>query len=551
MGKNIINKSNSKSFFVRRKGMFLLTGATIVSLVPVTSSVAISTNTTLNSINSGAYGLGNMNFGSYNELMNYVNNNSKTVSVEGNNSKWTVTLNGVTKSYSDPNTLRQSLYNDYIKSKQVKTDVDLATYASSNGVLGLTSQKVWKHVSYDVNSSNIVYQGANDQIFANQEDAYASYFQTKQGYTFNGVNFNDKASLRTYLEREYFPNKANLQNTVVITSPTGNSLPINLTRTDAYETLTNFINENAEIRLNYTNKSDESVSIKINNISDTMNAVELKDLNYQHVHSNEGESRYIIDNNDSADLIGPYFYKGVLDVTSFKNKKMWKKVNGVAKSVYVESQLDSTIGSFFTSIINDDNNLNKIQAEDGSTNTLLFRTLLSTPDNKSYDKWFIEELGKLSPDLANAVIKANDSMMTGKKYNSFYKILRKEFYYAYDPTTNSEGLDIKGVGEYGIYQCESFINLLCDIFNLVLLRGPKIALHEANIIYRNFMSKTYPIEFYRRLDSHAKFDIDIKSEFSKFQSDMLGEEDKYAVDTSYNGMILRTVIGYLTENIIH
>lgn len=137
------------------------------------------------------------------------------------------------------------------------------------------------------------------------------------------------------------------------------------------------------------------------------------------------------------------------------------------------------------------------------------------------------------------------------KYNSFYKILRKEFYYAYDPTTNSEGLDIKGVGEYGIYQCESFINLLCDIFNLVLLRGPKIALHEANIIYRNFMSKTYPIEFYRRLDSHAKFDIDIKSEFSKFQSDMLGEEDKYAVDTSYNGMILRTVIGYLTENVIH
>ena len=422
MGKNIINKSNSKSFFVRRKRMFLLTGATIVSLVPVTSSVAISTNTTLNSISSGAYGLGNMNFGSYNELMNYVNNNSKTVSVEGNNSKWTVTLNGITKSYSDPNTLRQSLYNDYIKSKQVKTDVDLATYASSNGVLGLTSQKVWKHVSYDVNISNIVYQGANDQIFANQEDAYVSYFQTKQGYTFNGVNFNDKTSLRTYLEREYFPNKANLQNTVVITSPTGNSLPINLTRTDAYETLTNFINENAEIRLNYTNKSDESVSIEINNISDTMNAVELKDLNYQHVQSNEGESRYIIDNNDSADLIGPYFYKGVLDVTSFKNKKMWKKVNGVAKSVYVESQLDSTIGSFFTSIINDDNNLNKIQAEDGSTSTLLFRTLLSTPDNKSYDKWFIEELGKLSPDLANAVIKANNSMMTGKKYNSFYKI---------------------------------------------------------------------------------------------------------------------------------
>lgn len=422
MGKNIINKSNSKSFFVRRKGMFLLTSATIVASVPVTSSVAISTNTTLNSISSGAYSLGNMNFGSYNELMNYVNNNSKTVSVEGNNSKWTVTLNGVTKSYSDPNALRQSLYNDYIKSKQVKTDVDLSKYAGSNGVLGLTSQEVWKHVSYDVNSSNIVYQGANDQAYSSQDEAYKSYFQTKEGYSFNGINFSSKDMLKSYLEKEYFPNKQNTENTVVITSPSGNSLPIDLTKENAYDLLTNFISENADIRLQYNSSDNRVVDITKNNIDSTINEVNLTDLNYQHVQSNEGGSRYIIDNSDGADLIGPYFYQGILDVSSFKDKSMWKKVNNVSKSVYSESKIDSVVGSFFTSIINDDNNLNKIQAEDGNTQTLLFRTLLSVDDNKSYDAWFLEELRKMSPELTDAVIKANDSMMTGKKYNSFYKI---------------------------------------------------------------------------------------------------------------------------------
>ncbi len=421
MSKNIVKRKNNKSFFKTRKNLFLLTGATVVAAAPITSSVAISTNAALNTFR-GAYSLGDMRFGSYNELMNYVNNNSKTVNVEGNNSKWTVTLNGVTRTYNDPNVLRQSLYNDFIKTRTVKTDVDLADYAGTGGVLGLTNQDVWKHVSDNVNQSNIVYQGANDQTYSTEDEAYKSYFQTQQGYTFNGINFSTKDSLKGYLEKEYFPNKQNNQNTVVITSPSGNSLPIDLTKQGAYDQLSNFITENSELRLNYKSDDNGVVDITRNNLSSTMDQVNIKDLNYQHIQSNEGESRYILDNSDSADLIGPYFYKGILDIPSFKNKQMWKKVNGVSKSVYAESKIDSTISSFFTSIINDDNNLNKVQAEDGKTHTLLFRTLLTTTDNKSYDEWFLDELKLLTPDLADAVIKANDAMMTGKKYNSFYKI---------------------------------------------------------------------------------------------------------------------------------
>ncbi|WPL38747.1 hypothetical protein [Malacoplasma iowae] len=430
MSSKFIKKTFNKNYFIKRKKTFLLIGPFVIATVPILSSVSLSQNfSTLNQY-FGPYSFGDKFFASYGDLVDYVDKNSKVINLEGNNSKWTATINGVTRTFNDPNELRQTLLENLVKVKQVKTDVDLSKYAGPNGILGLTNQEVWKHITPVSNEKNIVYQGNNDQTYTNQEDAYKSYFHTKEGYIFNGITFSDKTSLKNYLERDYFPNRQNTNNTVVITSPNGKSLPIDLTKQNAQELLNNFITENAELRLNYKTNENNIVDITRNNLSSTMDQVNIKDLNYQHIQSNEGESRYIIDNSDNADLIGPYFYKGILDISSFKNKDMWKKVNGVAKSVYAESKVDSVIGSFFTSIINDDNNLNKIQAESDNTNTLLFRTLLSVTDNstegevkeKTYDQWFLEELRIKSPELARAVIKANDAMMTGKKYNSFYKI---------------------------------------------------------------------------------------------------------------------------------
>ncbi|WPL38815.1 hypothetical protein [Malacoplasma iowae] len=321
---NHLNKKKSNKIFSSKK-LLLLLGSSTIAIVPVISSIAVGNNSMNMNLYSGAYSLGDKDFDSYNSLMNYVDKNSKTINVEGNNSKWSVTLNGVTRTYNDPNVLRNEVYNQLISRKQVKTDVNLADYVGPKGVLGLTNQEVWKHISYDVNSKNTIYQGANDQVFNTQDEAYDSYFQTKEGYHFNGINFSNKNDLKQYLEKEYFPNR-NTKNTVVITSPSGNSLPIDLTKANAYDELTSFINNNAEIRINYKNDGDEQVDITRDNVQSQMDKVNLHDLNYQHVLSNQGESRYIIDNKDSADLIGPYFYQGVLDVSSFKNKDMWKKL---------------------------------------------------------------------------------------------------------------------------------------------------------------------------------------------------------------------------------
>ena len=136
------------------------------------------------------------------------------------------------------------------------------------------------------------------------------------------------------------------------------------------------------------------------------------------------------------------------------------------------------------------------------------------------------------------------------KYSSFYKIFRKEFYYDYDPITNMEGLDIKGVGDYGINLCAPFISMLCDLFYLALVSGPRAALSKVNEIYPLFVEKKYPIEFYRRLDSQAKFDIVNISDYCIFQADMLDGSNMYAVDGSYNSSILRLVMSYFTDMVM-
>ena len=92
--------------------------------------------------------------------------------------------------------------------------------------------------------------------------------------------------------------------------------------------------------------------------------------------------------------------------------------------------------------------------------------------------------------------------------------------------------------------------MLCDLFYLALVSGPRAALSKVNEIYPLFVEKKYPIEFYRRLDSQAKFDIVNISDYCIFQADMLDGSNMYAVDGSYNSSILRLVMSYFTDMVM-
>ncbi len=372
----------------------------------------------------------NKTFSSTDSIINYVKKNSTKNKVEGYNSTWSITHNGKTQTFKNSDELRKTVFDKYISTKTVKTNVDLKNFANEHGILGTVNNNYTSHI-YDANAeTKKVYQGLNDSVHLESSSAYKSYFDNsfRSALYFNNIYFENEDHLKNYLVKDYLPSqKQNQNNTIIINGPNGlKSSPINLDDTDAFKQVINFIESNALKTLRYTNSGNGTkIDITKDNFDSRQiqDSVRLDDLDYIHMHSNEGESTYVIDNVDSQNLIGPYFYEGTLDIGSFTNEKMWKKVNGINNKVYAESKVDSMIGSFFSSIINDDNVLNLYEAKEKGIDPLLFRTLLpSSVEGLSYDQWFLQELGKLSPQLKREVVKVNANLMQGKKYNTFYKI---------------------------------------------------------------------------------------------------------------------------------
>lgn len=488
-------------FFKNHKKIFMASCFSLMVTTPLVSCTSSSKiNDTIQTYN-GSYMLNNKTFDSYQNLMQYVDNNLQYVDLEGQNSTWSVSINGTTKTYSDPNELKQMLWNEYINIKTIKTDIDLDKYVTTDGVIQTSNSEVLKHTSDVSGLQTTIYLGNNDVAYSNINDAYNSYFQLQQGYYYNGIYFADLSKLRSYLQTEYFPNLNNA-NTIVITAPNNKSITIDLSKTDAYQNLKTFIENNAQISLSYINSENVSYSINNNNLDNQLANINLQDLNYYHVQSNQGQSRYIIDNQDNADLIGPYFYEGVLDVASFTNKSMWKKVNGVAETVYTEAKIDSMIGTFFTSIINDDNNLNKIQSENTNQNTLLFRTLLTTNDGSSYDKWFLEQLEKIDANLASEVIEANNAMMSGKKYNSFFKI---PILYSF----LMQRIVSYGLSQNAVYLVVDYFTNVCNFIQDVL---EMVCLNSDNLLMdKNKQKKFNMVDFFNI--GNPEYDINTSTQY--------------------------------------
>ena len=136
------------------------------------------------------------------------------------------------------------------------------------------------------------------------------------------------------------------------------------------------------------------------------------------------------------------------------------------------------------------------------------------------------------------------------QFRSFYFLNNKEFYYAYNPITGLEGLDIKGVGDYGVEMNGPFLNLLCNVFYTVLTSGVRDAYKLLCKINDDYLNKRYPLEYYRRLDSFARFDIYRISDYATFQADILTDYDLGVVDPSYNMKLLDKLVSYYAEYLL-
>ena len=146
-------------------------------------------------------------------------------------------------------------------------------------------------------------------------------------------------------------------------------------------------------------------------------------------------------------------------------------------------------------------------------------------------------------------IRLNDFITFKAKghFRSFYYLGEKELYYTYDPMSGTEGMDIKGMGNRAIKECDGFIKSLSDIFYMCLTGGVKAAYDMSTKFYEDYMNKKFPANYYRRFDSWAKFDLLPISQYASFRADFLPDNAVNLIDPSYNLAIIRELISYYAD----
>ena len=153
-------------------------------------------------------------------------------------------------------------------------------------------------------------------------------------------------------------------------------------------------------------------------------------------------------------------------------------------------------------------------------------------------------------DLGLDVIQVSPHVRFRRKgvFRSYYKLARKEFFYDFNPITRQHIIDIKGLGDYAIgLQNDFMIAELCNLFYTALSNSPRVALIELTKFYNSYMNKELPIEFYRRLDSNCRYDLNDISEYARFQADYLIFKDKRNIDVSYNAKLLSVLSQYFVS----
>lgn len=424
------NKLKNKRSFFRRRNVLIT--SLLTASVSITPAIVLSSQLVDSSKQITFNG---KTFQNSQRLVDYVKKNSvqETNTVE-NNAKWEFTLNGKTFDFSSPEEMQERL-SSYVKVENRITslsDEELSAFVSSSSIGNISSNDFWNVTQMGSSTSSVsetpIYQAASDNIVQSEDDAYKSYYQERSAYYFNGLYFNSKEDLKNYLKNDYLlSNNKITEQKIILKAPNGvSSAPINLSDNKALSLIKSFISNNYETVVHYEGSNGEKLNLTQKNLSSQYNAIAFNDLDYLHVNTNEGKSRYIIDNNieDSHDLIGPYFYNGNLDVGAFMNKSMWKKSTDVTNKVWQEGKVNSTIGAFFTSIINDDNSLNLKETENNTKSSLtIFRTLLAgSNQNISLDEEYLNHLKSASESVYNEVMTALQTLLKGKKSNTFYKI---------------------------------------------------------------------------------------------------------------------------------
>lgn len=125
-------------------------------------------------------------------------------------------------------------------------------------------------------------------------------------------------------------------------------------------------------------------------------------------------------------------------------------------------------------------------------------------------------------------------------YTSYFKILKKEYYYYFNSVTGEEKLDIKGITDDRlVLHKDHFMEFLLVVFNTLQTGTIEETLEIIQTFYNKYINLELDIGYYREFNSESAFVINTISHYSTFKALHIPENRKNEIDISYNrGLIM-------------
>lgn len=149
-------------------------------------------------------------------------------------------------------------------------------------------------------------------------------------------------------------------------------------------------------------------------------------------------------------------------------------------------------------------------------------------------------------------MKANNLQITDRVvfrqsgyYTSYYKIGFIEYLYLFDIITQTEKMDVKGLGDEGILLHKNFmLEFLSELFYSAQIEGIAASISLLQMFYHNYIHGLLDIGYYRELNSRSMYKLKASDKTyalnSIYQYDLTNFDKPY-LDISFNESILRSL----------
>lgn len=143
--------------------------------------------------------------------------------------------------------------------------------------------------------------------------------------------------------------------------------------------------------------------------------------------------------------------------------------------------------------------------------------------------------------IVNLNITEHVSFRESGRYSSFYRYGSISLLYLYDVITQTECLEVKGLGDEGEKLHKNFmLDFLSELFYRAQVEGIEIAMKTLQDFHTSYISKSLDVGYYREFNSASNYKI-FQFEYSNsvaYLRDAL-EYHKQFIDISYNEAVLR------------